>query len=120
MSSSAPPQTGRIEPARVVFGFDDAGGIIAAKGAWVDYLDPTHLATHNFIIDKQFDTMPTSIVTNKYTADLVAAINELQRLEAASFEMETLIAKQKKKSRPCINWQRSMTKNRLRSGLCKE
>lgn len=92
MSSSAPPQTGRIEPARVVFGFDDAGGIIAAKGAWVDYLDPTHLATHNFIIDKQFDTMPTSIVTNKYTADLVAAINELQRLEAASFEMETLIA----------------------------
>jgi hypothetical protein len=36
-------------------------------------------------------------VTNKYKADLVAAINELQRLEAASFEMETQIAKQKKK-----------------------
>jgi hypothetical protein len=31
MSSSAPPQTGRIEPVRV---FDDAGGIIAAKGRW--------------------------------------------------------------------------------------
>jgi len=33
MSSSAPPQTGRIEPVRVL---DDAEGIIAAKGALVE------------------------------------------------------------------------------------
>ena len=33
MSSSAPPQTGRIEPVRIL---DDAGGIVAAKEALVD------------------------------------------------------------------------------------
>src|ERR1035438_10371144 len=37
VSSSAPPQTGRIEPVRVVLQqFGDAGWIIAAKGALVD------------------------------------------------------------------------------------
>jgi ATP-dependent 26S proteasome regulatory subunit len=41
--------------------------------------------------------MSNNHVTNKYRTDLVEAINELQRLEAASFEMETQIAKQKKK-----------------------
>jgi hypothetical protein len=36
-------------------------------------------------------------VTNKYTADLLAAINELTRLQAEHFKMETQIAKQKKR-----------------------
>jgi len=41
--------------------------------------------------------MSNYLVTNKYKVDLGAAINELQRMEAEHFEMETRIAKQKKR-----------------------
>ena len=36
-------------------------------------------------------------MTTKYKADFIAAVNELQRLEVAYFELGTQIAKQKKK-----------------------
>ena len=49
------------------------------------------------MLDNECDIVSTAPVTNKYRADLLAAINELSRLQADYFKMETQIAKQKKK-----------------------
>jgi hypothetical protein len=50
-----------------------------------------------FTLDNDCDILSTTPVTNKYRADLLAAINELSRLQADYFKMETQIAKQKRK-----------------------
>src|ERR1700687_2500863 len=50
-----------------------------------------------FILDNVSDIMSTAPVTNNYTADLIAAINQLLTMTSEREELETKIAKQKKR-----------------------